>query len=1266
MNAEPNALELNNYKVLLKEDGSLCLLGKGGYGTTYKAEHKHLGRICALKVINDDLMSNSKIRQRFLQEAKAAAALNHPNIAIVHDFGESDGVFYYAMEFCSGGDLEEFSKSRGPQPWSVVRDLALQILAALREAHGKGLLHRDLKPSNVMLAANDGSVTLKLIDFGLVKVLDHHDSSETNLMLTQEGSFMGNPLTASPEQLQEGHLDERSDLFSLGVTLWYLLLGGSPFGGISTAQLVHQRLGTDEYIDMLPADLDESGRYILGKLLSKNRENRFNSAEETFLAIEQDVAAVSSEKITSKSAVVGVSGTKGSENDPVETEAPKKISDWSEIWTIREQLHKFNYGTYYACEGIVPGIPRTTLFLPNHESGDFTSVCNSADKLVRAKTQLLSGFYQKGLMDNQPAYTCPPFSVGSFQCLLQVEEHLSLQNHLVLFQQIAMAVDESTHLQIPGVELEITEVILGLSDRTEALPKSEDEWLAYFRQKKDLSENYVNRLEFTLLPKLNDFISADEAMVTLGDDDLAATPLARFGGLVYRSISGMAVKQTAYMSPTAHVSTSHLSEKANLYLSEVIADLDKPASAMEFLEQLCQIEGVRWSSDAIAATQLAKDAEKAAISKSYASMGMSIADLSPAASAAPKPRATIQQVSTSASISQSTPSASTTVADSSRATPPPQFTPPDLPTHSVSKDSGILPTSATQPTPITNTQHPQGKKSKKKLIIISSALVACLLFSGIGFGVYQYLKKDKKTRISGLSSRGGYNDPDHGVVDHGEEALIKVVFAHISLSKAELPDDAVIALCDKSGQQVASLKIQDGHGSSPDFPRSLFADASKWPITVKLIASGYKMQPAIMELSNFKKIDGGGEEFTQTLKLQPQAYLEFVPIVKFNGKVLTGYTKLMRNYLHPTDPALDWKLSNQDGKLAVLLPPDQKFPIQVILTVPHMDDLSSTLKSSESPEWDFQLKQRNVRLLGLGNFNTLKFSPHFDQISNTSIRETIRTSMEVYSIQANQLENNAGTWSLPEIDGTLEVTTQNGRWTANLSESAKCMVFTKEDKSEDDREVSNAKFKKQKATAESGDVDAQFELGLLYYNGEEVQKNEVASTAWFRVAAEQGDKGAQYNLGIAYEKGTGVEADEREALKWFIKAAKQNDPGAQMNLGLYYQLGKGVKKDYKKAEEWFSKAVAQGYAPAMFNLAVLYGDPQAEMLNPEKVMSLYQKAAKLGNLGALFNLAWHYENGKGGLEKNIPKAIELYRKAAEKNYPHAKDAIKSLGGSLEE
>ena len=275
------SLYFGNYEVLQRPGGGHWLLGEGGYGRTYKAEHRFLRRICALKIIHERHMRNDRQRARFLHEAQTAARLYHPGIAHVYDFGEHEGVFFYAMEFCEGGNLDELSKKRGPMPWREVADFAVQVGDALACAHEAGLLHRDLKPQNVMLASPQGPPLAKLIDFGLVKGMESVDSDSTWAIQSVEGGFKGNYATASPEQTGEDeNLDERSDLFSLGVILWWLLIGHNPFEGMSNPRLIADRLSSESYEPRLPAGLEGPARRALARLLEKRPEDRFSKARE--------------------------------------------------------------------------------------------------------------------------------------------------------------------------------------------------------------------------------------------------------------------------------------------------------------------------------------------------------------------------------------------------------------------------------------------------------------------------------------------------------------------------------------------------------------------------------------------------------------------------------------------------------------------------------------------------------------------------------------------------------------------------------------------------------------------------------------------------------------------------------------------------------------------------------------------------------------------------------------------------------------------------
>jgi TolB-like protein/Tfp pilus assembly protein PilF len=234
------SLIFGDFEILRHEDGSLWELGRGAMGMTYLAVDNVLGRRVALKVIElpaaPTRRESQAVRERFLREARAAAALRHPNVAAVFQFGASpDGKrCYYAMELVEGETLEIRVRRDGPLNTKLALEIAIQITRALIAAANHGLIHRDLKPGNIMLTRGDtAELEVKVIDFGLAKAVA---DAETETDLTH-GEFVGTPNFASPEQFASSPVDVRSDIYSLGATLWFALTGKTPFAGRSVEEI---------------------------------------------------------------------------------------------------------------------------------------------------------------------------------------------------------------------------------------------------------------------------------------------------------------------------------------------------------------------------------------------------------------------------------------------------------------------------------------------------------------------------------------------------------------------------------------------------------------------------------------------------------------------------------------------------------------------------------------------------------------------------------------------------------------------------------------------------------------------------------------------------------------------------------------------------------------------------------------------------------------------------------------------------------------------
>ena len=208
-------------------------LGAGGMANVYLAEDQELGRRVAIKILNDRHAGDEQFVERFRREAKNAAALSHPNIVSIYDRGEAEGTYYIAMEYLDGRSLKELIVQRGPAPITVSVEYARQILSALRFAHRHGIVHRDIKPHNVLV---DAEGRVKVTDFGIARA----GASQ----MTEAGSIVGTAQYLSPEQARGTDVDQRSDLYSLGIVLYELLTGTLPFNGDTPVEIAMKHLST--------------------------------------------------------------------------------------------------------------------------------------------------------------------------------------------------------------------------------------------------------------------------------------------------------------------------------------------------------------------------------------------------------------------------------------------------------------------------------------------------------------------------------------------------------------------------------------------------------------------------------------------------------------------------------------------------------------------------------------------------------------------------------------------------------------------------------------------------------------------------------------------------------------------------------------------------------------------------------------------------------------------------------------------------------------
>src|SRR5687767_5190939 len=266
--------EIGPYKIVNR-------LGQGGMGEVFLAQDRRLGRLVALKTLPSYFVSDDERLRRFQNEARAASALNHPNILTIYEVGESDGTHFIAAEYIEGHTLRELITA-GELTLGEVLDITAELLSGLSAAHAAGIIHRDIKPENIMRRPN-GSI--KILDFGIAKLMEPWEETTVSFAhnQTQTGALMGTIGYVSPEQLRGVPVNERTDIWSCGIVLHEMLTGQRPFAGVTNADTIVAIL------DRPPASLFVSDskvsalrqlQRIVSKALSKEAEERHRSAAE--------------------------------------------------------------------------------------------------------------------------------------------------------------------------------------------------------------------------------------------------------------------------------------------------------------------------------------------------------------------------------------------------------------------------------------------------------------------------------------------------------------------------------------------------------------------------------------------------------------------------------------------------------------------------------------------------------------------------------------------------------------------------------------------------------------------------------------------------------------------------------------------------------------------------------------------------------------------------------------------------------------------------
>ncbi len=564
----PRKLTYGSYEVLHNPDGSPCTLGGGSFGVTYKARHILLDRINSLKVIAEDQLNRGngqdpEENKRFLSEVRAIGNLQHPGIAMVYDCGLDKGFFYFALEYCDGGSAQHWCDQYGPMPWPDVCRLALQVASAMDYAHANGFLHHDIRPASIMFHGTGQARQAKLIDFGLAANFLSDSGATSSSSHRGQEQFRGNLATASPEQILEKPLDARSDLFSFGVTLWWLLVGKNPFDGIKRGPLVAERVGSASYATALPGDLDPAARELLEGLLEKEADRRIASAREVIERLDAVAGALASEP-------------------PVRPAVP-----------LEPLAIPPDFELTYMHTGTIASVSQAKLYIGRHRNTQqpviaiipFPTLVPDAlaGMRVAASRKLDFGVYAMldwCMLGGDEVFVISKPEGCSLLTILRKFGPARFADALPLLAHLARCFDASEAWTTFGIQADPREILLRTRDGRHGLE--------HFHAWPDIDPRATR-----CLPLFS--ASAEQSAsneTTLSSSALEFPPICQFAALVYRTLAGSVVRYAAFFTSSGYVMASGLSENGNALLAKTICAPDSQTTACRFLQALARAESL--------------------------------------------------------------------------------------------------------------------------------------------------------------------------------------------------------------------------------------------------------------------------------------------------------------------------------------------------------------------------------------------------------------------------------------------------------------------------------------------------------------------------------------------------------------------------------------------------------------------------------------------------------------------------------------------------
>jgi serine/threonine protein kinase len=568
---------LGNYEVATAADGSALVLGSGAGGVTYRGRHIHLGTEVAIKVLIRRKNLLQKDRDAFLSEARSAASLTHPQIARILDFGESAQQHpYYVMELCEGGSLEEFGSKAGPPDEYAFIQWFFESAAALAHAHQKGILHRDIKPSNLLVARQNESASVKLIDFGLADHANHSESSE---------HVIGTPHFAAPEQLR-GQAEPASDVFSLGATFLWLLTGKHLSQG-DVKSVISDRLDAVSYAPLLES-LTAPWQTLLGRMLDVDPSRRPRDGGEVLGALQA---------VFPNHPGHPVAWDASAEFPGVGTRAPLPSqwedfpdASWADRWTETSTPIAMDHGVAVVATR-AGGNESLDVSKFTRLSPDIAEILTYQGDLLAAHAHEL-GLDRVILERGRDWHAVAWPSLGTNDALSWVRQGHSapIAEVLAALDPIATALDAIKSAGLDQIEIHPSMLIVRV-----AVPQKISH--SATRDPRDLWEQETpggTPLKFSLAVPLPILASTDQASDSGGTmrGTTGAGLSARFASSVYQLLSGRTPAPAAFVNARAYQAIPKLTEKSNRFLSSAIAGTITGGSCRDVIRGLAHEERI--------------------------------------------------------------------------------------------------------------------------------------------------------------------------------------------------------------------------------------------------------------------------------------------------------------------------------------------------------------------------------------------------------------------------------------------------------------------------------------------------------------------------------------------------------------------------------------------------------------------------------------------------------------------------------------------------